>query len=97
MQKLLPDCCHLLLAAKHFHFVAKDTVLGSGEFGIVHPGFFNGDAVAVKTFKRSIEIDDFKEILIELKIMAYLGDHSNVIKFVGADVSKMEDRKRPSV
>ena len=68
-------------------------MLGSGEFGIVHPGFFNGEAVAVKTFKRSIQVDDFKEILLEFKIMAYLGDHSNVIKFVGADVSQMQDRK----
>ena len=73
--------------------LAKDTVLGSGEFGTVHPGFFNGEAVAVKTFKSTVDIDEFKGILAEIKIMGYLGNHENVVKFVGADISRIDERK----
>ena len=49
--------------------------------------------MAVKTFKRSVEIDEFKAVLAEVKIMAYLGDHEHVVKFVGADISEIAKRK----
>ena len=72
--------------------VANKTVLGSGEFGIVHPGIYKLEPVAIKLFKRSAEIDEFKSVLAELKIMAYLGSHDHIIKFVGADVSEIAQR-----
>ena len=74
--------------------IAKDRILGSGEFGTVHPGFFNGEAVAVKTCKSNVDVDDFKGILAEIKIMGYLGHHENVVKFVGADIYRIDERKK---
>ena len=43
--------------------------------------------VAVKTFKRTLEIDEFKAVLAEVKIMAYLGEHEHVVKLLGSVVS----------
>ena len=73
--------------------IATETVLGSGEFGIVHPGIFQSEPVAIKTFKRSVEIDEFKAVLAELKIMAYMGDHEFIVKFIGAEISEIAKRK----
>ena len=73
--------------------VATEKVLGSGEFGVVHPGTYNSEPVAIKSFKRSVEIDEFKAVLVELKIMAYLGDHEFIVKFIGAEISEIAKRK----
>ena len=89
---LSPDGIHM--GSNHIQCdLANNTPLGSGEFGVVYPGVCNGEAVAVKTFKRSVEIDEFKAVLAEVKIMAYLGDHEHVVKFVGADISEISKRK----
>ena len=48
--------------------------------------------VAIKTFKRSVEVDEFKAVLAEVKIMAYLGDHEFIVKFVGAEISEIAKR-----
>ena len=74
--------------------LATGTVLGSGEFGIVHPGIYKSEPVAIKKFKRSVEIDEFKAVLAELKIMAYLGNHPYTIKFVGAEISEIAKRNQ---
>ena len=71
---------------------AKDAILGSGQFGVVYRGFHGAEAVAVKTFKRTVEIDEFKAVLAEAKITAYIGNHENVVRFIGADVSNIADR-----
>ena len=70
-----------------FTCVVSETVLGTGEFGVVHPGICKLEPVAIKVFKRSVEIDEFKAVLAELKIMAYLGSHKHIIRLVGADIS----------
>ena len=66
---------------------SDETVLGSGEFGVVRSGVLNGQAVAVKKLKPTVGVDEFKVVLAEMKIMSYLGDHENVVKFFGSDVS----------
>ena len=76
---------------------ATDKVLGSGEFGIVHPGTYNSEPVAIKTLKGSVNIDEFKAVLAEVKIMAYLGDHDFIVKFVGAEISQIAKRKQGGV
>ena len=76
-----------------YSVVVIGTVLGSGEFGTVHQGFLNGEAVAVKTCKSTVDVEDFKGILAEIKIMEYLGSHENVVQFLGADISMIQERK----
>ena len=69
---------------------ARETAIGSGEFGVVHAGLWNNSVpVAVKMFKRTLDVDEFKAVLAEVKIMAYLGDHEHVVKFLGSDVSEI--------
>ena len=69
-------------------------MLGSGEFGIVHPGIYNSEPVAIKALKRCVDVEEFKAILGEIKIMAYLGDHDFIVKFVGTDISEISKRKQ---
>ena len=40
-----------------------------------------------------MEVEEFKAVLAETKIMAYIGQHAHVIKLVGADVSNILNRK----
>ena len=76
----------------HDH-IAKDTKLGSGEFGVVHPGICRSEPVAIKLLKQSVDVEEFKAVLIEVKIMAYLGDHEYIVKFVGAEISEIAKSK----
>ena len=73
--------------------VASQVILGSGEFGVAHPGICKLQPVAFKMPKSSVDLEGFKALLAEAQIMAYLGDHEDVIKFVGADVTKIAERK----
>ena len=49
--------------------------------------------MAIKTFKRTVDIDEFKAVLAELKMLAYLGDHDFIVKFVGAEISEIAQRE----
>ena len=46
-----------------------------------------------KTFKRTVEINEFKAVLVELKIMAYMGDYEFILKFIGAEISEIAKRR----
>ena len=74
--------------------IARGAVLGSGEFGVVYFGVCKSESVAVKTFKRSVATDEFKAVVLaEVKMMAYLGDHENIVRFMGADISEIARSK----
>ena len=45
----------------------------------------------------TIHIEEFKAILAEVKAMAYVKGHANVVKFLGADVSAIKTSKRNSL
>ncbi|CAL8075045.1 unnamed protein product [Orchesella dallaii] len=74
----------------------EDKILGSGQFGIVRMGsvILRGESikVAVKTLKSTVEIDEFKSFLFELKIMAYLGQHKNIVSLAAACTEEINDR-----
>ena len=38
-----------------------------------------------------MDVEDFKAILVEAKIMAYITDNPNVVLFLGADVTGIMD------
>ncbi|CAG7719176.1 unnamed protein product, partial [Allacma fusca] len=69
------------------------SLLGKGEFGLVYKGDFYGLVVAVKTVKPSADIEMFKAILEEVKIMDYIGEHPNIIKFLGAETSNIQKKE----
>ena len=65
---------------------------------MVHAGLWNNSvAVAVKTFKGTLDVDESKAVLAEVKIMAFLGDHQHVVKFLGLDVSEIRESKSTCV
>ena len=55
----------------------------------MHSGLYNGQAVAIKKLKQRVDVEEFKAVLAEMKIMSYLGDYENIIKFFGSDVSQI--------
>ena len=60
---------------------------------MVYSGLFNGEAVAIKKLKKRVDVEEFKAVLAEMKIMSYLGDHESIVKFFGSDVSQIARRK----
>ncbi|CAG7819572.1 unnamed protein product [Allacma fusca] len=74
------------------HLLIEETVLGEGQFGIVQRGTLNGQSVAVKSSKSTADIEYFKAFLKEIKLMAYIGEHDNVVQFCGAVVDKIQER-----
>ena len=67
--------------------------MGEGEFGCCVRGEYRGDMVAVKSTKDTVEVAAFKDFLREVKIMAYIGSHDNIVEFIGAQVSSIDQSK----
>lgn len=59
-----------------------------GEFGVIRKGAVkigpNYQAVAVKMMNCNADLDTFARFLVEPKIMAYVGEHRNVVRLVAA-------------
>ena len=75
----------------------KNERLGEGEFAFCYRGKCNGVTVAVKMLKNSVQTEDFKNYLKEVKLMAYIGQHPNIIQFYGAVIEKLDQSKTPSM
>jgi serine/threonine protein kinase len=65
-------------------------ILGSGAFGVVMKGTVDDGEVAVKTIKRNADKQYLKALLSELKIMIYLGNHPNIVTFLGAYTKELQ-------
>ena len=61
-------------------------MLGSGAFGKVVKGTYQGATVAIKMLKSnsSQNADYLRSLLGELKVMSYLGSHPNLVGLLGA-------------
>jgi serine/threonine protein kinase len=77
--------------------INETCILGSGAFGVVYKGTVlkENDAyeVAVKMLKQNMTVQYFKALMDELKIMAYIGKHPNVVRLVGScskNIKKLE-------
>ena len=74
--------------------VAGSTVLGSGAFGQVVKGEYKENQVAIKMLKNiaanSSGGEYLRSLLGELKVMSYLGTHSNLVGLIGAITSNMK-------
>lgn len=71
--------------------LVENTILGQGEYGVVYKGSIRSEAdynypefVAIKTNKANVNLAVFKAILAEIKVLSYLGDNENIVKFYGA-------------
>ncbi|ODM90595.1 Receptor-type tyrosine-protein kinase FLT3 [Orchesella cincta] len=78
----------LELSKKDFK-IEKNTVLGSGTFGIVYQGNVHrttGEAniiVAVKTTQPSSPLTAITGMVSEIEVMSHLGRHDNIVNLVG--------------
>jgi FMS-like tyrosine kinase 1 len=54
----------------------------------------NGETVevAVKTVKKDAGVLHFKALLMELKIMAFIGKHPNIVNLIGACTQNLRKR-----
>ena len=57
--------------------------LGSGAFGKVSKGLWNGSEVAVKQILHLQELKQLEEFLAEFMLMRKLRPHANVVKMLG--------------
>ena len=71
--------------------------MGCGEYGVCYKGSLTQQGqtidVAIKTLKESTDKEIFMSFLKEIKVLAYVGEHENVVKFYGAMVEKIAERK----
>lgn len=44
--------------------------------------------------KSSVQTEDFKNYLKEVKLMAYIGQHPNIIHFYGAVIERLDQSKK---
>lgn len=49
--------------------------------------------VAVKTVRPNEDVSNFKMLLAEVKIMAYIGSHENIVSLVGAYTRNIRNRE----
>ncbi|ODN05385.1 Vascular endothelial growth factor receptor 1 [Orchesella cincta] len=85
------------IPSERLHIDASE-ILGTGNFGQVVKGAIvtgNGSnvEVAVKTVKPKYDVLYFKTLLTEVKIMAYIGQHVNVVSLVGACTQNLKKRQ----
>jgi len=83
--------------------IIKGEELGRGEFGVVYKATVNSQEfhpllqgiheVAVKTNLSNMGIEEFKNLLREVKIMAHVGSHPCVLSFIGAFTQHIRKRK----
>jgi hypothetical protein len=55
----------------------------------VFRGIVRGTPAAIKTCKENAEKVHLKALLSEIKIMAYIGVHDNVVNLIGANTSNL--------
>ena len=67
--------------------------LGEGCYGVVYGGCYASSPAAIKTFKLGLTTDQIYGALVEIKLMAFIGDHDNIVKFFGADISGLRNGK----
>jgi len=51
-----------------------------------------GTRIAIKVPKQDLEVEAFKNVLREVKIMAHVGSHENVVGFIGACTQNIRKR-----
>ena len=66
-------------------------VLGEGCFARCVLGEYQGRAVAVKITKTRLGVDGFKDFLREIKLMAFVGKHDNIVALIGAVVDRISE------
>ncbi|XP_021962144.1 fibroblast growth factor receptor 1 isoform X1 [Folsomia candida] len=79
------------------------TPLGKGNFGVVYkanflaeedlPGHMNERIVAVKTVPRFATSQHFMQLLRELQILNYIGNHDNIVNLIGACTTDVKQKK----
>ena len=88
-QKLMEDTyslVHIRSCDIHPNQLQFQEQIGEGKFGLVYKGVWKGRACAIKKLKNGISKDsvEYQRLLIELGILAGVGDHSNIVGFLGA-------------
>jgi len=66
-------------------FSAVKDLIGKGEFGVVYKGLLNNSKlVAIKTVQKNSTKKVFTALLLEIKLMIYIGHHPCIVEFLGA-------------
>jgi hypothetical protein len=65
--------------------------IGEGQFGLVYKGAWRGQPCAIKKLKDGISNQsvEYQRLLIELAILADIGNHPNIVSFSGACIQNL--------
>ncbi|CAL8121410.1 unnamed protein product [Orchesella dallaii] len=65
-------------------YIDQHCLLGTGNFGVVYKGTAKGIPAAIKQLNKNCSKASFKSFLEEIKVHCYIGNHENVVEFLGA-------------
>jgi len=84
-------------------FETAGGIIGHGEFGVVRKAAMQSlnkqnrairfEDVAVKTQLPNMGVEDFKNLLREVKITSHVGSHDCIVCFIGASTQNIKNRK----
>jgi hypothetical protein len=68
-------------------------IIGKGAFGIVYKAKHKDKGIVAVKMAMTEQKATFQTILLELKVILYLGYHPNIVEFIGAVTGEIKSRK----
>lgn len=67
--------------------LSYDQLIGSGSFGAVFCGSFNGSRVAIKRVRRNNDVDDKYVIEQEVELLKKAQNHPNILRLIHTEMN----------
>jgi hypothetical protein len=68
-------------------------IIGKGAFGVVYKAKHTDKGIVAVKMAMTEQKATFQTILLELKVILYLGYHPNIVEFIGAVTGEIQSRK----
>jgi hypothetical protein len=78
-----------------YFMTGEGDLIGKGAFGVVYKAKHKDKGVVAVKMATTDQKATFQTILLELKVILYLGYHPNIVEFIGAVTGEIRSRKSP--
>jgi hypothetical protein len=81
--KYIQNYLEVLDNQQNFPFLEKDEIIGHGQFGLVYKSCLLQNGERLLIVAKSAKHDDIHSIVHEIAISVYVGEHPNIVHFLG--------------